>query len=64
MILLIIIIFNCAIKCNIKYDLRIDNKVNEKFTNIPQYVRYVNLTGNPGSWNWSGVNNNSLMYIT
>ena len=62
MILLIIIIFNCAINCNIKYNLDIDNKVNEQFTNIPEYVRYVNLTNNPGSWNWRGVNNNSLMY--
>ena len=62
MILLIIIILISTIRSNIKYNLSIDNKVNEKFTNIPQYVRYVNLTGNPGSWNWRGVNNNSLMY--
>lgn len=61
-ILLIIIILISTIRSNIKYDLRIDNKVNEKFTNIPQYVRYINLTSNPGSWNWRGSENESLRY--
>tara|TARA_B110000977_G_C11088066_1_gene495563 strand:- start:4029 stop:5303 length:1275 start_codon:yes stop_codon:yes gene_type:complete len=51
-----------VINCNIKYNLSIDNKVNEQFTNIPEYVRYVNLKNNPGSWDWRGGNNNSLRY--